>query len=172
MVMTEILQITIPALLVLVMAYIILDKMLKNDQNRRNYELRKSSLTATIPLRLRAYERLMLVIERTTPNKIIINIIQPEMTCFGLQAQLLSNIREEFSHNVSQQIYVSSELWTVIRATEESLIKLINMCASQFAPEMPAAALAERIIEIYTQSEKSPGEIATEMLKKEVREMM
>lgn len=166
--MTEILQITIPALLVLVTAYILLDKMLKNDEKRRNFELRKKSLSNITPLRLRAYERLMLVIERTKPTKIVLSVIQSEMTCFELQAQLVSSIREEFAHNASQQIYVSTELWMAMRSTEESLIKLINMCSAQCAPSAPAAQLAERIIEVFSQSEQSPTEVSTDMLKKEV----
>ncbi len=167
--MIEILQLTIPALLVLITAYILLDKMLKNDEKRRNFELQKKNTTATTPLRLRAYERLMLVLERTTPNNVVLEVIKSEMTCFDLQAQLLATIRQEFGHNASQQIYVSSELWTAIRATQESLIKLINICATQCVPTAPAPELAEKIIQVYAQSEQTPGEIATELLKKEVR---
>lgn len=167
--MIEILKILLPALLVLITAYILLDKMIKSDQKRRTFELNKKNISIATPLRLRAYERLMLVLERTMPNNIIVNTIEHDMTCFALQAKLLSTIREEFGHNASQQIYVSSELWIAIRATQESLVKLINMCSAQFSPDMPAAALAECIIDIYSQSEQSPGEVATEMLKKEVR---
>ena len=86
--MIEILQLTIPALLVFFTAYILLDKMLKNDEKRRNFELQKKNTTATTPLRLRAYERLMLVLERTTPNNVVLEVIKSEMTCFDLQAQL------------------------------------------------------------------------------------
>jgi len=62
---TDILKITIPALLVLLTAYLLLDKLLRNEDNRRKFELTKSNLTTLVPIRLRAYERLILVLERT-----------------------------------------------------------------------------------------------------------
>jgi hypothetical protein len=167
--MIEIIKIILPALLVLITAYILLDKMLKNDQNQKLNELHKKNISTTTPLRLRAYERLMLVLDRTSPTNLIVTNYEHSMTCFDLQSKLLSILREEFGHNASQQIYVSNELWTAIRATQESLVKLINLCSSQFTPDTPATALAEKIIEIYSQSEQSPGEVASDILKKEVR---
>jgi len=167
--MIELLQLTIPALLVLVTAYILLDKMLKNDEKRRNFELQKKNTTATIPLRLRAYERLMLVLERTKPTNVVLESLKPSMTSFELHAQLLTTIREEFGHNASQQIYVSNELWIAIRTTQESLIQLVNICAAQCAADTQGSELAEKIIQLYAQTENSPGEVAAEMLKKEVR---
>lgn len=168
----EILKFTIPALLVLTTAWILLDKHLKSDQKRRDYELRLKNQSITTPLQLRAYERLILVLERTTPTNMVVNAIEINMNCFDLQAKLLHTIREEFGHNASQQIYVSNELWTAIRSTQESMVKLVNMCASVCTPDMPASDLAQKIIEVYAQSEQSPGEIASEMLKNEVRGLL
>ncbi|OIP83343.1 MAG: hypothetical protein AUK44_05420 [Porphyromonadaceae bacterium CG2_30_38_12] len=169
--MIAVLQITIPAILVLLTAYVLLDKMLKNDAERRLFELKKKNLSATTPLRLRAYERLTLVLERTAPATLILDVFKPAMTCFDLQAVLLTAVRQEFSHNVSQQIYVSNELWTAIRAAQESLVKLVNICAAQFPADENGTKLAEAIIQIYAESGATPTEIATELLKKEVRNL-
>lgn len=168
----EILKFTIPALLVVATAWILLDKHLQSDQKRRDYDLRLKNKSITTPLQFRAYERLILVLERTTPTNMVVNAIEPNMSCFDLQAKLLQTIREEFGHNASQQIYVSNELWIAIRSTQESMVKLVNMCASVCAPDMPASTLAQKMIEVYSQSEQSPGEVATQMLKNEVRELM
>ncbi len=167
--MIEILQFTIPALLVFATAYILLDKMLKNDERRRNFEIQKKNISATTPLRLRAYERLILVVERTKPTNIVLETLKPNMNCFELQSHLVASIRHEFGHNASQQIYVSNELWSAIRATQESLIQLVNLCATQCAADAFGTELAERIIQLYAQSNNSPGEVAADMLKKEVR---
>lgn len=167
--MTEILKLLIPALLVLLTAYLLLDRLLKNEEKRRNFELFKSNYSVITPIRLRAYERLMLVLERTTPNNLILNVLKPNMTNFDLQTELLNTIRQEFAHNLSQQIYVSNELWNYIQATEESLLRLINMCASQCNPADSANVLAEKIIEVYNASEHTPTEQAIEKLKVEVR---
>jgi len=167
--MIEIIKIIFPALLVLLTAYILLDKMLKNDEKRRKYELQLKNNSTSTPLRLRAYERIMLVLERTKPTTIVVENLKPSMTCFDLQSQLLTTIRDEFGHNASQQIYVSNELWSAVRATQESLKQLVNICAAQCKPDAQGTELAEKIIQLYAQSENSPGEVATDMLKKEVR---
>ncbi|MGB4577357.1 MAG: hypothetical protein WBI06_10695 [Paludibacter sp.] len=170
--MIEILKIGLPALLVFLTAYLLIDKLLRNDENRRNFEISKKNVSIITPIRLRAYERLMLVLERTSPNSIVINTIKSGMTCIELQTQLLNNIRQEFAHNASQQIYVSDELWAAIRATQESLIQLINGCASKIQPESNAVSLAELIIQVFASSELTPTETTTELLKKEVRSLM
>ena len=169
---TEILKITIPALLVLITAYFLIDKLLKNEDKRRNFELRKNNLSQVTPIRLRAYERLTLLLERTTPNTLLLNVMKPEMTCFDLQRELLASVRQEFSHNISQQIYVSNELWNAVKVSQESLLQLINICASKCPPDKMASVLAEIIIQVYSSNEQPPSEIAIEMLKKEVGQFL
>ena len=165
----NILEITIPALLVLLTAYLLIDKLLRNEEKRRNYELRKENNATLTPIRLRAYERLILVLERTTPSTLILSVAKPHMTNMELHTQLLASIRQEFSHNLSQQIYVSDEVWNYIRGAQESLLKLVNTCAPQCDPNESASLLAERIIQVYGNSEQTPTDLAMEKLKKEVR---
>lgn len=165
----DILKIVLPALIVLLTAYLLIDKLLRNEEKRRNFELRKGNSGITTPIRLRAYERLILVLERTTPATLIVSVAKPQMTNMELHTQLLSTIRQEFSHNLSQQIYVSDDMWVCLRGAQESLLRLVNSCASQFNPESSANELAERIIQVYNASEQTPTEMAMELLKKEVR---
>lgn len=165
----EIYYVVLPALLVLLTAYLMIDKLLRNEEKRRNFELRRGSVTTITPIRLRAYERLALVLERTMPDALILNVAKPEMTCMDLHTQLLAGIRQEFSHNLSQQIYVSDELWNFIRGSQESLLRLVNTCAAQCNPNDSASELAEKIIQIYAASEQTPTEKAIEKLKNEVR---
>ena len=89
-----------------------------------------------------------------------------------LQDLDLKSVREEFSHNLSQQIYVSDESWNFIQNAQESLLRLINSCASKCNPNESATELAELIIQVYSASEKSPSELAIERLKLEVRKFL
>ena len=166
----DILKITIPALLVLITAYLMIGKVLRTEDDRRNFEMRKNTASAMTPIRLRAYERLMLVLERTTPNTLIVNVAKPGMTNMELHTTLLSTIRQEFSHNLSQQIYVSDDLWFYMKAVQESLLRLINQSASKVNPNGIGTELAELVINMYKISENPPTEIAMEKLKSEVRE--
>jgi len=94
------------------------------------------------------------------------------MSNMELHTLLLATIRQEFSHNISQQFYVSDNLWIYIRGAQESLLKLINTCAAQCNPSNSGAELAERIIQVFSSSEKTPSEVAIEKLKTEVRNYM
>jgi len=165
----EILKITVPAIMVLLTAYLLIERLLRNEEKRRNFELRKDSAVTLTPIRLRAYERLILVLERTSPNALILSVAKPKMTNMELHTQLLEGIRQEFSHNLSQQIYVGDDVWHYMRSAQESLLKLVNTCASQCNPAESASILAERIIQVYGNSEQTPSELAMEKLKKEVR---
>lgn len=167
--MIEILKITIPAVLVLITAIVVISRLLRNDAKHRAFENQRQQTKISTPIRLRAYERYMLLLDRTLPSNLVVSVIEPGMTNFELQSKLISTIRQEFGHNASQQIYISNELWLSIRSTQESLIQLINMCASKVAMNEPATGLAQIILEVYAQTKRFPGEIATEMLKKEIR---
>ena len=165
----EILNIAIPAVIVFVTAYLLLDKMLKNEEARRMFELKKDNFAMLTPIRLRAYERLVLFLERTNPNSLIVSIIQPNMNSMQLHAKLLETIRLEYTHNIAQQVYVSDEVWESVVAAKESLIKLINTCSATCNPDDLATELAEKIIQLYAISQNTPTEIALEKVKDEIR---
>ena len=89
-----------------------------------------------------------------------------------LHTELLNTIRQEFPHNLSQQIYVSNEAFEYVRGAQESLLRLVNGCAGQSNPHGSATELAERIVHAYRMSENPPTETAIEMLKSEVKKYL
>lgn len=165
----EILKYIIPAFVVMITAYLLIDRMLTNDERRKKQDSTNKANASVIPVRLRAYERIALVLERTAPNNIIPTIIKHDMTCLDFQTTLIRNIRNEFEHNYAQQIYVSDELWTAVISTQENLIKLIHKASSHFQADDPAIKLAEGIITVYSEAQTNPTEVALEILKEEVR---
>jgi hypothetical protein len=100
---------------------------------------------------------------------LILNNAKPGMSNSELHSQLLSAIRLEFSHNISQQIYISDEVWNYIRTAQENLLQLINTCASKCNPSDEATVLAQVIIQVYDASEQTLTELAINKLKQEVR---
>lgn len=164
----ELLKITIPALLVLISSYLLINKLSKNEDNRRNFELHKSNQSQITPVRLRAYERLVILLERTNPNYLLLNIQLADMTVIQLQSELLSTIRQEFAHNVAQQIYVSNDAWKFIRGAQESMLQLVNACSAKCNPTAPATQLAELILQVYSSSDETPTDVAIQKLKTEI----
>ena len=166
---SDIIKISISGVLVLLATYYVLQNLLKNEEKKRYYEMRKETIKALNPVRLNAYERFALFLERIHPDSMILRIQLPGMTVGDLHLALLANIREEFEHNVSQQIYVSPELWLFIKNAKESLVQYINNCSSKMPDDLPAMELAKVILEGYGSIPNPPTEVALEFLKKEVR---
>jgi hypothetical protein len=167
----DIFKIVIPAFIVMMTAYLLFDKMLVNEDKRRKAELLKKHHSVVTPIRLRAYERLALLLERTHPSAMMLQVIQPGMSCIDAQSKLLNYVRAEFDHNVSQQIYVSDEVWDAVKTVHDNMIKLINTTAMHFQPDEPATKMAEVLIRMYSELDENPTSVALGVLKAETHQL-
>ena len=164
----DILKIVLPALIVFLTAYFLFRDMLENAQKQREFEFRVKNSGHVTPIRLQAYERLALMLERISPQSLLMRVSPHEINASEYHQQLLSHIRQEFEHNLSQQIYVSAILWETIRGARENLIGIINKSAEEVNIKTPALALSKKIIENYIEEENQPIVIAMNELKKEI----
>lgn len=165
----ELAKITIPGVLVLLATYYVLRDLMKNEERNRYYATKKETAKTLNPIRLTAYERLALFLERIQPDSLILRVQQSGMKSKDLHIALLSTIREEFEHNVTQQIYVSNDVWIVTKNAKESIVQLVNTCASEVPDDLPAIELSKIIIERYGSIDTTPLDIALNMLKAEVK---
>jgi hypothetical protein len=167
----EILKIVLPALIVFLTAYFLFRDMLDNAQKQRELEFRISNSRKVTPVRLQAYERLALLLERISPQSLLLRVSPHDHTAADYHQQLLSHIRQEFEHNFSQQIYVSPLLWETIRRAREDLIGVINKSAEEVDHKAPALLLSKKIIENYIEEENQVIVIAMNELKREIGKM-
>ncbi len=165
----EILKYMLPALIVFFTAYFSIRLLIKNDQRKRDHELIMKNKQIVTPVRLQAYERLALFLERISPDNLVMRISKDNLTVKQLQNQMLQTIRAEFDHNVSQQIYVTPQAWEVIKSARENIVKLINTTAQGLKPDEPAIKLSHSLLERVMEQEKSPSKAALDYLKGEVR---
>lgn len=168
----EISKIALPALIVFLTAYYLLRNMLRNDQQRRDYELRALQTKEMTPVKLQAYERLTLFLERMTPESMLIRHAPHDLTVSQYHQILLSTIRQEYEHNLSQQIYVSPILWETIRGAKEHLIALINHAAEELDPNDPGYELSKKIFVLYQREDPALVTLALKDLKKEVARLL
>lgn len=96
-------------------------------------------------MRLQAYERLTLFIERIALNNLLPRIRKAEMTVSDFRTALISNIRMEYEHNLSQQIYVSNDSWAMIRAAKEEIISMINQQSLELRPDASSIELSKKL---------------------------
>ena len=164
----EVIKYILPALLVWWAVYATQKRFFNQAEGRRNFELKTSNLKVTTPLRFRAYERMILFLERITPENLVLRVQRHDMNAMQLHSELLKTIRMEYEHNLSQQLYVSPEAWVLIVTAKESVVKLLNSTVSGINPQSPALELSKEFIEDYHDTGKTPVDLAKNQLQKEV----
>jgi hypothetical protein len=165
----ELIKYILPALIVFFTAYLTIRQLIRNDQKRRDYEIMVQNKNVTTPIQLQAYERLTLFLERISPDTIVMRLNKENLTAKQLQNELLKTIRAEFDHNLSQQVYISSKAWEMVKNAKERTIKLINTTATTVKPDAPAIYLSKAILEKVAEQDEVATKKAIEYLKQEVR---
>lgn len=144
-----------------------------NEQKRQllqmKMEQQKETLKIVNPIRLQAYERMALFLERISPNSLVMRCYQPGMDIPLLQGVMTNTIRTEWEHNLSQQVYISSEAWNRIREAKEEMINLINSTAANMPADADPVSLAGTIFNNVAVN-NIPTDQALEFLKKELQE--
>lgn len=168
----EILKYTLPALIVFLTAYVLLTRYMSKDATLKAVELKMKRDKEIIMLRLQAYERLALFLERINFAPVISRVRTPDMLANELQYAIVKNIREEFEHNLSQQIYVSSDAWNLIVSAKEEMMKTVNLIGTQLPSESSSGQLINALFTgIQNSNVVLPTEQALEFLKAECREL-
>jgi hypothetical protein len=170
-ILRDLILVLIPALLVGAAVYFLLKIYLKRDEDRRAVEYKTERMKMISPVRLQAYERIVLLLERITPSQLIMRNIQQGMNARELQQALIGNIRQEYDHNLSQQLYISSNAWELVKNAREALISAINTASESLKEDATATDLAQLIFQDELNSEGSTLYKALEYLKKEAREL-
>lgn len=170
--MIEILKYCIPAICVLVATWIVMHKFYKSENEKRLWELKRLAQKEISPLRMRAYERLALLLERTTPEHMLIDLNLSEMTPLQVQAHLMHTIRQEYDHNLSQQVYISNEVWDMIENAKNQTIAFVNNIALQIPADSTALDYAKTLITAYRSNGDTPSELALQALKDEARSLL
>ena len=168
----DILKISIPAILVIITAWLVIRSMIKNDQDRRKQELLLQNSKTIIPIRLQAYERIILFLERVSMESLLVRVSSPDMSALQLHSALLTTIRAEFEHNLSQQIYMTPQAWEVVRNARSNTIKLINTEMEKMAPNSTGMAFSRGLLEKVMEMDKEPTRAAIEFVKAEIAKVM
>ncbi len=132
----------------------------------------KGKNTAIItPIRLQAYERIILLLDRISPDNLVMRLRMPGAGTGEMQVLLLQTVREEFEHNMSQQLYVSDEAWELVKKAKEEVIQLINQTGAEVKEGENGLDLCRKILERVSESNFYPTIMAIQAIKSEIRKM-
>jgi hypothetical protein len=171
-ILLDILQITIPALMVFLAAFFVLRGMLRNDQDKRRQELILQNSRTVTPIRLQAYERIVLFLERISLESLLVRSNTPGMTAAQLHSELLNTIRSEFEHNLSQQIYMTQQAWEVVKNARSGTIKLINTEFEKTREQTTGLEFSRMLLGRLMELDKEPTRTAVEYIKNEVNRLI
>lgn len=166
----ELMKIFLPAILVFFTAFIFFEKTQKRNLTATKPAVLNHEKTKIIlPLKLKAYERLIIFLERMKPGRLIMRINENGFNSSQLQIECLKNIREEFEHNLSMQMYISEKSWLHIKAAKEETLELIKIAGSKVAPGGSNMDLAKAVFELEGETKNAHIDLAINLLKAEVR---
>jgi hypothetical protein len=167
----DLLKITIPALIVLYAVHLVVRSFMQKQLDEYQMAIRQKNQSVITPIRLQAYERVCLLLERVSPNNIIPRLNAKGMTAKDLQSVLVTEIREEYNHNLSQQVYLSEDGWNFVSGAIEQLISMINESGNEMSHEATSLDLARLILEKSVGNQQDTIKGALKFVKSEIREI-
>ena len=153
--------------------YLLVKRYFDNEQKERLLQMkideRRETLKVVTPIRLQAYERMALFLERISPDSLVLRCYQPGMDLKLLQGVMTKNIRDEWEHNLSQQVYLAPGTWARIREAKDEMVNLVNSSAVTLTDTDDPTRLA---VSIFASAAKHlPTDKALEELHKEINEL-
>ncbi|HSZ71289.1 MAG TPA: hypothetical protein VK750_01350 [Cytophagaceae bacterium] len=167
----DLLKIVIPAGMILYAMYLVVKSFLSKDFERRLVDLKVKNTEIVLPIRLQAYERMSLFLERISLSHLIVRVNDPSYNVAQFQQILLAEIRNEFQHNLSQQVYMSDQTWILIKKAMEDIVSTINLAGSVLPSDARGIELARKVFEIQSDRSEDPTAPALKFLKDEIRKV-
>lgn len=167
----DIFKLVIAGLVVFFAGWYVIREYLSQDSMRSSREIKMANLSHTLPLRLQAYERITLFLERINPSNMLVRLHVAGLTAREMQNVILSDIRSEYQHNISQQIYVSDTSWNVVRKMKEETIGMVHNAVNGLPENASAIDLSKIILSHFANlQEDNPYELALQIIKREVQQ--
>ncbi len=154
-------------LVVAVMAYQLLKQLIDEENRRRLHEYKRDDHKSLIPLRLQAYERAVLFLDRINPGELVLRVHKSHMDSRTLHRELLLTIKEEYGHNVSQQLYMSEKAWATVKQASEETKRLMNVALEKSGDKATGTDYSRHVFETLAQLPHTPSQAAIQVLRAE-----
>lgn len=168
----DIIKYTISGLIVFFAGWYFVRTYLHENNNQQAIELKKSVNQQILPLRLQAYERMILFLERINPSNMLVRLHVAGMSAREMQNLILLDIRAEYQHNIAQQLYISPPIWNVIKKVKEDTISMVNSAVHGLPEQASAIDLSKVILTHMTNlNEENPYDVALALIKQDVQQL-
>lgn len=165
----EIIKVVVPVSIVCFTFYFLSKEFFENETEKRRMEQKKELAKSLLPLKLQAYERVIIFLERIAPENMIIRTHKSGMSAKLFHSELSKAIRTEYEHNLSQQLYMSETAWELVKNSKEEMQKLYNLASSKMEDGATGIDLSHVIFQMAAQLDKLPSQVAIDYIKKEIK---
>lgn len=152
----------------LMAVYYILKGDIQRFFNLKTIELNKETRAHILPLRLQAHERLIIFVDRINPANLLVRLHQQGIDLATLQAGVLSEVRAEYQHNITQQLYVDPVTWGVVRKLKDDTIGMINNAVQGLPAGSNGIELSKAILQHMATIDENPYDLTLELIKKDI----
>jgi hypothetical protein len=166
----EILKYLLPSMVMFVVVYFFIKAFLDNQVRKQELQITETMKKTVLPIRLQAYERIVLFLERISPAGLVIRVGSPALNAEQLKSKIISTIREEYEHNLSQQLYISTHAWELVKNAKEDVIKLVHTAAGGLEKDAKGPELGQAIIEKSVSQGNQAINLALGYIKNEIQE--
>lgn len=168
----DIVKLAVAGIVVFLSGWFFVRTFLDQRFNFRMIELKKESLKHTLPLRLQAYERTILFLERINPSNLLIRLHVQGISAREMQNVIISDIRAEYQHNISQQLYVSPTTWNVVKKIKDDTISIVNSAVAALPDSATSGDLSKSILlHLAGLETENPYEVALDIVRKDVQQL-
>ena len=165
----EIIKITIPSLIVFLTVYVLMKYHYRKVATLESMKLRSDNANSTMPLRLQAYERLLLFCERISIPNLIFRLKTNAMTSIELRNAMIISVQKENEHNMAQQLYTSQKLWDILSLAKNDVISMISQEAATVGPQENANQLSSQLLNKLQAGGRSPIDVSINAIKEEAK---
>jgi hypothetical protein len=159
----------LPALIAGGIGYYFFKTYVDHQKEMQYMELRKENRSEVLPLRLQAFERLVLFLERISPGQLLSRIKPVGENKYDYENLLIASIEQEFEHNLVQQVYVSQKCWDAVKASKNSTISLIRH--TNMSDKITNAQKLREVILTDLLEKSSPSDTGIAYVKNEIKQL-
>lgn len=167
----DILKFTLAGVGTVYVAFYLVKPYLDKAEKLQMIELKKMVSNQTLPLRMQAYERLVLFVERANPANLLVRLNDAPYSAHEMYSLIVSEIRTEYQHNITQQIYVSDRAWNVVKRVKDDTISVVTNAVKALPETASSLDLSKTILAHMSHLQDNPYDIATNMIRKDMEEL-
>ena len=152
-----------------IVAYLLIKNDIQNYFRFKSLEINKDASGTLFPLRLQAHERLIVFVDRINPGNLLLRLHQPGISIAALQSLILNEVKSEYQHNITQQLYLDTVSWNVVSKLKDDTIAMINNAVQVLPENATGIDLSKKILQHLSTIENNPYDLTIDHLKKNIQ---